>query len=236
MDKFLSWFIVKHKKEDGTKEQKVDADIAVYDPKVDEFFKDFPSPYREKVVQHYSKREGLSKLDFFRAILMKHELDCAERGIFLQDERDLNEQDEQRKQELKLIEKDKIISAREPLEWEKKLMSYIPLQPGDTVSFKIFQTANLSLIGLSLLWIAFHDRKKFTRPVFFTRVFLGTSGCLTAQAMAAHRFLDLGLFDKSSDRRNVFDKSLEEATETSKIIFNHLLDILAKAEASSKKD
>ncbi|CAL1534606.1 unnamed protein product [Lymnaea stagnalis] len=135
----------------------------VIDPKVAEYFKDFPDPYREKVVQRYSKREGIYQLDFFRDQAMLNERKMVSRGIFQQDriehEHKLKEIEEQ---ERKVQDKERIQKnlEREIPEWEKTLQQYIPLQADDIMALKLFQTINLSLIGASLIWVSLSVTKK----------------------------------------------------------------------------
>ncbi|KAI8788734.1 hypothetical protein BgiMline_008200 [Biomphalaria glabrata] len=234
MDKVFSWFNVKHTKADQEIEQKqIDnepgenvSQVYPSDPKVDEFFKDFPSPYREKVVQYYSKREGLLQFDFYRKIAMQNEKSLAARGVFLEDQRQLrkSQREEEEKEEVVEVVSERIIS-----DWEKKLMVYIPLQQGDTVTSKLLETVNLSLIGITLMWTALSSRKKYSSPVFCTMVLIGSCGFISSNILAVQRFLDMGVFDKRTDKRSMIDKSLDEVKDVAQIVQNYLLDVSAES-------
>jgi len=58
------------------------------DPKVVEFFQDFPEYYRDKAVRRYSIRRGWNRIDYFRDKEMKREMKLALQGRFLEDKRE----------------------------------------------------------------------------------------------------------------------------------------------------
>uniref|UniRef100_A0A0B7A2T4 Uncharacterized protein n=1 Tax=Arion vulgaris TaxID=1028688 RepID=A0A0B7A2T4_9EUPU len=127
------------------------------DPKVAEFFKDFPQPYREKAIQRFSSRDGLYRWDFYRDSQMQQEINAALQGIFLEDKREADELEIQKAEQDRLNdyeERKRNFKDRDIPEWEQQSLKFIPLQPGDRMSRKLLQSGSCALTGVLSLGMA----------------------------------------------------------------------------------
>ncbi|GFR96897.1 hypothetical protein ElyMa_004463100 [Elysia marginata] len=198
------------------------------DPKVVEFFKDFPEPYRQKAVERFSKKDGLYRFDMYRDMAMSHEMRSAKRGIFLEDQREYEEmiQVQRREDQKQALQEDKeSFHTRDIPAWEQRALQYIPLQPGDKMWLKLALSANISAFGLAFLakWWGFQRSSPRPPRQRVVRTLIGSAGvCCLMQVVAVYRLMDWGPFDRSVDERSVYDKIVEDCKRDLKMIQDHI--------------
>ncbi|XP_059157532.1 uncharacterized protein LOC131941929 [Physella acuta] len=205
------------------------------DPKVAEFFKEFPQPYRDKVIERYSKREGLHHFDFFRDMDMDNEMRCAKNGVFLEDQRRLKEEQEESSRQA--LEKEKERRRQEQLqrevpEWEKNLSQYIPLKPEDTMTMKLKDSCLLSLIGIFALWSVTDHIRSRPKWKMYVRI-TSCIGCFFfAEAVAVSRLFYWGSFREPVDGSYRFSAITKREFEEQ---VQHIEDFLANLTTNKPK-
>lgn len=224
--------VVQNKVEQSTHEDVISNNHGQWDPKVVEFFKDFPEPYRQKAVERFSSREGLYRFEFIRDMAMDNEMRNALKGIFVEDQREFDEMIYRKKLEdqQEAFEKEKeLFYSRDIPAWEQRVLQYIPLQPGDKMWHKLALSANLSAFGFAFLTSWWDFQKSTLRPGLKVRTLIGSAGvCGCMQVVAVYKLMDWGPFDRSVDKRSLFDKVVDDCKKDLKMILDHIDDKIKK--------
>ncbi|GFO04140.1 hypothetical protein PoB_003064500 [Plakobranchus ocellatus] len=199
-----------------------------WDPKVVEFFKDFPEPYRQKAIERFSKREGIHRFEIFREMAMSNEMRSAQRGIFLEDQREHEEWSKTLTEEQLVLARQRekeMFQSRYIPPWEQHVLKVIPLQPGDKMWLKLAITANASAFGIAFLakWWNFKKSVPKPRTPVLMRTFIGSMGiCCFMQLFAVARLMDWGPFDRSVDERYFLTKMTEDFQKDLKTLLQYL--------------
>ncbi|BFZ06821.1 hypothetical protein BsWGS_09860 [Bradybaena similaris] len=197
------------------------------DPEVVEFFKYFPEPYRQHAIERYSKRDGLYRWKIFRTLDMDKEKESALMGVFLEDirraEQLAKEQQEADRKEA-YEEQKRHFHDREIPDWEKWLLNYIPLQPGETMKNKLAGAFFTSSSGVFAVLFAISNLKHpgISRLRAYGLLVSGSVLCICLQKVAFDRLMDLGPFDLSVDSRPLADKLGDDLKQSYEEIVNSL--------------
>ncbi|RUS85376.1 hypothetical protein EGW08_006861 [Elysia chlorotica] len=198
------------------------------DPKVVEFFKDFPEPYRQKAIERFSQRDGFYRFDIYRDMAMNNEMSNAKKGVFLEDQREYEEMIQEQKREqmkLEMQEEKELFYSRDIPPWEKKVLEVIPLQPGDRMWLKLALSANTSAFGMAFLAKWWNFQKSIPSPPRqkVVKTLIGSMGIFCSmQVVAVYRLMDWGPFDRSVDERGFLTKVVDDTKKDLKMIQSHI--------------